>query len=217
MLKWNQISDEVMGYCDLKEDPMFHKIENIEFYIRESFAIAERTVKQYEDRDLLAILQQYHVQICYHEDSGKNEMTFSQIQSQIYYDKNCKIIDLYLPCIREKMNALEQYGYQMSFEELLKMHIAHEFYHFHEYENDKRTYEMLPKVNDKIMRVISRSATVHRSSEIAAHRFAQIITKAPLHPKLMDYMYLIKKGIYQENEVFDIFLDAEEAFRGGTR
>lgn len=217
MLKWKQISDEMMAYCELKEDSIFSKIENMEFYIKESFAIAEKAARQYKDKDLFAILQKHHVQICYHDDTGESEMMFSKVQSQIYYEKDCRVIDIFLPCIREKMDALKQYGYQISFEELLAIHMAHEFYHFYEYEYDKRTYEMLPKVDYRMMHVISRKAAVHRSSEIAAHRFAQIITKAPLHPKLMDYMYLIKKGIYQENDVFQIVNKAEKALLGGTK
>lgn len=213
MIEWKQISDEIMAYCDLKEDSMFSRIENIECYVRESFAIAEKIAKQYENRNLEAILQQFHVQICYHEDSDKNEIKFSKIQSQIYYEKERRIIDVYLPCIQEKLEVLKQYGYQISLEELLKIHLAHEFYHFYEFEYDKRTYEMLPEVNYRILYVINRRAAVHRTSEIAAHRFAQVITRAPLHPKSMDYMYLIKKGIYRENEVFQIFKNARKALQ----
>lgn len=217
MLKWEQISDEILAFCDLKEDPMFSKIDDIGFYIRESFAIAEKTVKQYENQNLTAMLQQSNVKIYYHENTNQNEMTFSEIQSQLYYDKKCKMIDIYLPGIQKKMDALNQYGFQITLEELLEIHMAHEFYHFYEFEQDKRTYEILPKVNRKIMHVINKKSAVLKCSEIAAHRFAKIITKAPLHPKLMDYMCLIEKGVYGENEVFQFFLDAEESLRGGTR
>lgn len=217
MLRWGQISDEIMAYCDLKEDPMFSKIANKDIYIRGSVAIANKVASLYENKDLVGILRQHHVQINYHEDSKANDMLFSQIQSQIYYEKNRKIIDIFLPCIIEKIDALQAYGYEISLEELLKLHIAHEFYHFYEYEYNSRTYELLPKVDYRMLHVIHRKASVHRSSEIAAHRFAQVITKAQLHPKLMDYLYLIKKETYQENEVCEIISNIAETLQGDAQ
>lgn len=217
MLRWEQISDETMAYCDLKEDPMFSKIKNKELYIKGSFAIAEKVASQYAEEDLAEILRQHHVPIYFRDNEEQNEVLFSQIQSQIYYEKNCKMIELFLPCIRIKTQALKQYGYQVSFDQLLSLHIAHEFYHFHEYEYDRRTYELLPKIDYLTMNIIHRKAAINRCSEIAAHRFAQVITKITLHPKLMDYMYLIKRGIYQENEVLQIVTNAGEILQGGTK
>lgn len=215
MLKWEQISDEIMAYCDLKEDPMFSNIKSAMAYIKGSFDIAEKVAMQYKEADLLGILRQHNVQIVYHEDKKQNEMLFSQVQSQIYYDKDCKTIELFLPSIREKRDALIWYGYEIAFEDLLFLHIAHEFYHFYEYEYDRRTYELLPKVDCKMMHVIPRKCAVNRCSEIAAHRFAQKITKVQMHPKIMDYMYFTKKGIYKENDVWQIATNAMEALQGG--
>ncbi len=210
MFEWEKATDEVMAYCDLKEDPMFSKIKNKSMYIRGSFKIAGNVANHYQAYNLSELLKKDSVEIFYHNNEQKNDRFFSEIHSQIYYNTNQKMIDIFLPCLRDKADALHQFGISISLEELVILHIAHEFYHFYEFKYDKRTFEMLPKAEYKTMGFIRRKAEIHQCSEIAAHRFAQLVTQAPIHPKLMDYIYLIQKGVCQEADVNRLIKEASE-------
>lgn len=214
MLLDKQISNTIFAYLDLKEDIMFEHITDLNSYIKESFWIAEQAASRFEQVDFETLLCKFNVQIRLQEHDFND--SFSQIQSQIIYKNKHKCIDLYLPCIREKKEALNHFGYAISLEELLHIHLAHEFYHFYEFEFKKHTEELLPAVSYRFLGMFSQKAFVRKCSEVSAHRFAQLICHTSIHPKLMDYYYYIYKNMYTTEKVNDILEQADNYLKEHT-
>ena len=76
---------------------------------------------------------------------------------------------------------------------MYKIHLAHEFYHFLEFKNNKNTNDMLDSIDIYFFRGIKRKSTILKTREIAAHSFCKEILKLKFHPKILDYIYLIEK------------------------
>ena len=181
------ISDELMGYSELKQDIIFKYISKADqkSYIQNSIDIGKSTVLRYNEKRLYQILEEHGVMVVMHDDCESE-----YIHSQIYYDDKIKKIDIYLKSLRKIQEAMKWIQYDISMKELVEVHLAHEFYHFHEFSNNCRTEEMLKPVKYRILGVMNRISNVHRTSEIAAHIFAKYSCDFKIHPKVMDYVLM---------------------------
>ncbi|SEW26450.1 hypothetical protein [[Clostridium] fimetarium] len=194
------ISDELMGYSELKQDIIFQYISKADkkSYIQNSINIGKSAVLLYNERKLYQILQENGVVVVMHNDCESE-----YIHSQIYYDDNIKKIDIYLKSLRKIQEAMKWIQYDISMKELVEIHLAHEFYHFHEFSNNCRTEEMLKPVKYRIFGVMNRKSNVHRTSEIAAHIFAKYSCDFNIHPKVMDYVLMEYQEKRNQSAIFD--------------
>lgn len=213
-----EISDEIMAFLELKEDNQFSNIapKDYAFYLSKSMAFGKIEGERYRKQDLEAILKSEGVQILHHQSLKAMETPFSMIQSQIYFTKEEKKIEIFVGVIEEKRRAMEQFGLRISAQEMRRLHLAHEFYHFLEFSRDRPTGERLPPISKKLLGIIPVQCYITRANEIAAHQFAKEVCNFPIHPKIMDYCYQITIGAYKR-EAFDaLVLSAQtELEKGG--
>lgn len=212
MDKLEDISDEVISYCELKEDIVFKYIPVAErkSYIEKSIEIAMSALRTYQGKPLRQILEDNGVAVIMHDDC---ESDF--IHSQIYYDDKVKKIDIYLKSLEKMQEAMKWIQYDISMEELVNIHLAHEFYHFHEFFSESRTDEKVKPVRYRILGIINRTSNVHRTCEIAAHIFAKFYCGLQIHPKIMDYVLMeyqsggCKENIVRNMELMELELTKE--------
>ncbi|MDF2595105.1 MAG: hypothetical protein K0R69_1446 [Clostridia bacterium] len=213
-----EISDEIMAFLELKEDSQFSNIapKDYVFYLSKSMAFGKIESQRYRRQDLEAILKSEGVQILHHQNVNTMETPFSMIQSQIYFTKEEKKIEIFVGVIEEKRRAMEKFGLRISAEEMRRLHLAHEFYHFLEFSRDQRTGERLPPISKKLLGIIPVQSYVTRTNEIAAHQFAKEVCNFPIHPKIMDYCYQITKGAYKREAFGALVLSVQtELEKGG--
>lgn len=96
-----------------------------------------------------------------------------------------RYVDLFLDEIARKQEALATCGIEMSLDELVEIHLAHEFYHFVEFSHNRRTEEMVPEVRMR-GRWAARHHRLKHAGEVGAHAFAKEWTGSALHPILLD-------------------------------
>ena len=200
MVKLEEISDELMGYCELRDDIIFKYIPvtDRKIYIQKSLNIGKNVALRYNSKDLWQILEGYGVVVSIHDDCESEH-----IHSQIYYDDKVKKIDIYLKSLRKMQEAMKWMQYDISMEELIEIHFAHEFYHFHEFSQNCRTEELVKPVKYKLFGVMNRKSNVHRTSEIAAHVFAKYSCNLQIHPKVMDYVLMEYQDKGSQSRIFD--------------
>lgn len=186
-IKLEQISDFMMSYCELSEDIIFRYIpmQKRIWYVEQSMKMGIETAKAFQGKSIEDILSQNHVEVFISKECGQG-----YIHSQIQFDKQVKRIDLYEDVLKEIQTAMLEGKYEITMEELLSLHLAHEFYHFLEYTQGCMTYERLEVLKYRVFGCIPRSSTVHRTSEISAHIFAKIVCGFPMHPKILDYILM---------------------------
>ncbi len=190
-----KLSDRTLAYAELKNDLLFQKIpkDKINYYVDDSLFLGKNKAKKYLEKDLKKLCEDNGVKIEIVKKSGtfygvkfRAEISFSKKENIIKIYEN-SLIDLMNTC-----NKVEFFKEKLSYEDVFNMHLAHEFYHFLEYKENKQTNKLLDHVTLMNFGFLKRKASIIKCSEIAAHSFSKEILGANFLPNIYDYLYLIK-------------------------
>lgn len=198
--KW--LDDEILSLLELKEDFLFEKLnkDQIKYYIRESINIGEKIAKGFKNKDIEYLLKKNEVEIVVKEASiGKGP----NLRAEIHFDKKIKRIVIYKDSIKQIFETVKYLGIEISEENVYKMHLAHEFYHYIEFAHSQYTNEQLDKIICFSLGPIKRKSTILKTREIAAHAFCKEFLKLKFHPKALDYIFLIAGNAKFADELKD--------------
>lgn len=191
-------SDEVMSLSELKEDAIFRKIpenmilELINEALEKGYKASERIIKEYGDSDIYEICSSKGIKV----NIVNRGNTFKFLRVRAEYEHSKKKLTIYKSSIDEMMNQLEGlkfFGKPLDVD-IIKIHLAHELYHYLEYEEIGLTNEELPRISLFQLGSFRRLSTVIKTREIAAHAFCRKLLSLPFHPKLIDFLYLVNRG-----------------------
>lgn len=185
------LTDEILSLLELKEDSLFHKIpkEKIKFYINEASEIGKNIAIKYKNQDIESLLKSNGVDVVIKESCESKNL---DIRGEIIFDKKEKQIVIYKNSMDQILSTLKEYGFNISKREVYNIHLAHEFYHFLEFNNNENTNNKLDEIDISFLGLIKRKATILKTREIAAHAFCKEILNLKFHPKMLDYIYLIE-------------------------
>ncbi|GAA0087069.1 hypothetical protein UT300007_35100 [Clostridium sp. CTA-7] len=185
------LTDEILSLLELKEDRLFHKIpkEKLNYYIYEANKIGRDIASKYKNEDIDLLLKNNGVAVLVKD---KCESKNLDIRGEIIFDEKERQIIIYKNSMEQIVETLKKYGFNISKKEVYKIHLAHEFYHFLEFINNKNTNDLLDKIDITLLGVIKRKATILKVREIAAHAFCKELLNLNFHPKILDYIYLIE-------------------------
>ena len=97
----------------------------------------------------------------------------------------------------------------MTFDNIVRIHLAHELFHFYEYIDRQPTNERLDRIVRFCLGPIKLHSTVMSSCEIAAHAFAKELLHLNNLPNIYDYILLI----HQKELTIDDFQTLQEQWR----
>lgn len=194
MNKVLQMSDYELAFEQLSRDLLFYKIpsEQVEYYVNSAICIGAAAAEQYQSNDIYELCAENGIIIEISDRSGK--FFGIRMRAEIHMSDDEKIIILYQQSIDDIAKAVldclpcEQ---RLSKDKILKMHIAHEFFHFIEQKNGCRVNEVLPKVVTFSVLGLHRKASILTLSEVAAHSFSKRLLGLPHYPYLYDKLYAI--------------------------
>jgi hypothetical protein len=189
------IDDRTLAMLELSQDLLFHKIQpsRLGYYVDGSIAAGQTVAEQFAGRDMLELYKKNRIIVEYKPNpSPAFGVTLRGLATMSA--KECKV-EIYT----ESIQALAEhsaYGGIAGFDAdlALKVHLAHEFYHFWEYKNGGSVAQSLDSVETFRFLGFSRKAKINRCGEIAAHTFAKRMTGVCFLPNLFDYVYLIGAG-----------------------
>ena len=150
MIEWTHVDDQLLAYGTLKNDLLFHKIpkENYLYYINESLKLGKQKAKTYKYLSVEELCQKNHIEISYNKQSGK--FYGVQFRAQIELKKDYRKIILYTDSLCEMLEASQKYiDEQITFEDIVQIHLAHELFHFYEYIDQHPTNERLDRIEDQ--------------------------------------------------------------------
>lgn len=186
-------TDWLMSLSELTEDPIFGRIpkDRTSYYIENSIKMgSEKAVmlkKNCENKSLTELCIDNGITVNIIDKSYK--VMDTNYRAEIYYSKNqINILKPSISLLEEQLKGLA------TIEEIIDIHIAHEFYHFLEYRNEKDTADILLPVTTLKLGKFNKKSKVIKTCEIAAHAFCKEYLKLQFHPKALDFVYLIKKG-----------------------
>ncbi|SHJ74086.1 hypothetical protein SAMN05444401_3763 [Clostridium amylolyticum] len=194
------LSDEVLSLMELREDVLFNKIpkEDVKYYIDEANRIGKSSAEVFKNSNLEEILKAKCIDVIIKESCEVRKLS---LRGEIIFEDDNKKIIIYKDSIDQIYEVLKEYNFSLEEQDVYNMHLAHEFYHYLEYKNKAYTNDMLNKITVFSIGPLKRKATILKTRELAAHSFCKSILGLEFHPKLFDYMYLLKNNTISLEEL----------------
>ena len=184
------LPDEVFAFSDLKEDTAYRRIprQKRRYYLQEPIRLGGQAAIQYRGRDLERILR----------DSGVSVQTLHDgppgyLHAQILYDGDRREVQIYTAVARRLSEVMAETPFPFTPEQLQKLFLAHEFYHWLEYSSQTSTDSRCEPVEVRLLGLFRSRVRIRRTSEIAAFQFAKEFCQLSIHPKIMDYVLLYRE------------------------
>lgn len=195
MFEIENINDQILAYGALKNDLLFHKIpkHKYQYYIQESLRIGKEKAKQLKQIPIHQLCQQNNIMIEYAKQDGK--FYGVRFRANIEMSENEKKIVLYNDSLEEIAKASQKFLHQdITLEDVINIHLAHELFHFYEYMDKQPTNDTLESIVRMKIGPKKLYSTVMSTCEIAAHAFAREMLGLDFLPNLFDYFLLIEQG-----------------------
>ncbi|SFI79320.1 hypothetical protein [Thermoflavimicrobium dichotomicum] len=202
---WPYLSPETLAFLELEQDEFYSFIppEQIFKFIQEAIEYGKEVASKYppyhELKELCNLLLQEGVRVRFLDKHPSSEWIRAQ------YHQQSSTIEVY----RSSINQLQQFFHQrckesIGVEELIALHLYHEWFHYLEEKKYGRTDLHLPKIKIKQWGPISLKRSIYRTREIAAHTFTQVSMELPWSPLLLDHLLLslhqgLGRGQIREN------------------
>jgi len=103
-------------------------------------------------------------------------------------------VEVYQDSINELAAHSQYQGCSLTPEQALEVHLAHEFFHIWEYQNDRSIVDELEPIVSLRVLGFQRTSHIYKCGEIAAHAFAKELLGLPFLPNFYDYLYLMNTG-----------------------
>lgn len=219
------ISDEVLAMFELSNDLLIGKVskERYPYYVRESLKLGREAARRVKEMwtalggtagtvDIFRLYEEAQIEIVYEEKSGEKYGVSFRAQSEYAKDGSASVM-IYRQSIAELAGHSRSGGQTVELTEdmALKIHLAHEYFHYLEYHSsdilDEKTRKLYNYgfVSDyleqvELTKIFGRRRTggILRCSEIAAHAFAKELTGIEVLPNYFDYVYLMAEGRLSE-------------------
>ncbi len=192
--KFLAMSDYDLAHEQLTRDLFYQKVppEQAEQYVCTALKIGADVAKACPSKDIYELCADNNIRV--EKLSAKGKYFGVRMRAEIHMsDEETKIL-LYWQSIEDITQSLQDFfpdDQRMSLDTILKMHLAHEFFHYIEQRDSMRVNEMLPKVVTFSFLGFKRRATILTLSEVAAHSFSKELLQLPHYPYLYDKLYAL--------------------------
>lgn len=170
---------------------------------KEAARVGREEAARWAERPLEEELERMGVKLRRLGDAPGGEGASVRVAALTTYDSRpagMRCVDLYVGEIARKHEALLGVGVEMSLDDLVELHLSHEFYHVLEFSSGRRTERLVPPMRVRGLLGV-RSRPARRSSEVAAHAFARAWLGHGPHPVLIDALALVASGALATGEL----------------
>ncbi len=210
---WPNLSPEILAFLELEQDDYFafvsaeQTIEWIEAAMQYGKEISERYPPYQNLTKLCNQLLADGIRIQFRPSHPNGEWIRAQ-----YYPRS-STIEIY----HSSLNQLRSFFAQQCFEpveeeDLIAMHLYHEWFHYLEEKKFGRTDLLLPKVTVKQWGPFTLKKSLSRTREIAAHTFTQKILQLPWSPLLLDQLLLLRHEGWNRGQIREHFKQIRQCF-----
>lgn len=204
------IRDEVLGLCELTNDLLYHKIpkDKVSFYVEESLKIGKSAARSYEGMDIIEVCKESGIEIEFLEESKK--MYGVSFRAQVEMSQKQAKIWIYKGSLEDLAKNSKYAGRKpISYQDALRIHLCHEFFHYLEYKQNRFVSDILPKIITLQAFGLKIERSINRCSEIAAHAFAKDLLQLEELPNVYDYIYLINSGQMKQDHFSEMIQSYE--------
>lgn len=191
-----QMLNRALAWLELRNDAVFNKIpaDKYRYYLDGALAAGERAAAHYSGQNIQQLCAKHQIDIRIEPGDG---LFFSmQFRAQFEYSdaKSLRRITLYQASLKSLEQSCKQAGYPMTLDDIIDIHLAHEFFHFLEHSQGPVVSAQLDKVCNIALGPFKCYSSITATSEIAAHRFCQKLNGLDYFPTWFDYIWLEQSG-----------------------
>ncbi|MFD1426387.1 hypothetical protein JOD24_002962 [Kroppenstedtia sanguinis] len=215
---WPTLSPTVLALTELEQDETYPLLpeDRVTHYLEEAISFGKNAARgeQYEG-DLAPLINrviQSGVRIRFMEQKGQNSSSWIRAQ----YRRKPPTIEIYKPSLKQLKQFFRQSGYLIHPDDLIALHLYHEWFHHLESSSLGRTDHRLPKVEKKRWGPLVFRSRIHRLREIAAHAFTQSALNLSWSPLWLDHLLLLTDRGWSKSQIRDHFLQLQEKYRSLT-
>lgn len=185
---WPVVGADVLAYVELRQDAMypFIKTNQIAAYIDGALEYGKQAARRYHyDGDLAPLIDQVlksGARVSFVDERKRKGDRLIRAQ----YEKRGGLIAIFRPSIEQMAHFFQRSGYRVRLEDLVALHLCHEWFHHLEETRIGRTDRQLPKITMRKVGPVSFKQSVEKTREIAAHAFTQQVMDLSWYPLLLD-------------------------------
>lgn len=203
---WPILSQEEISLAELEADTYFPFIEKkqIPFYIKKSIEYGEKVARDYatpglEISELINRVIQNNVTI----DFVKKDPDNLWIRAQ--YIRRPPVIRIYHSSMKQLEKFFKEMNTLITAEELIALHLFHEWFHYLEEKKVGRTDSLLPRVIIGKTMFFKQKKRIEKTREIAAHAFTKKALGLPWSPLILDHLLMYSQNQLTKVEIREKF------------
>lgn len=188
---WPTLSQEEIAFAELEADAYFPFInkKQIPFYISQSIEYGEKVAKEYVPQcmkitELINRVIQKKVSIEFIEKDPSNPWVRAQ------YIRKPPEIRIYQSSMKQLKQFFKEMNTSITTEEIIALHLFHEWFHYLEEKKVGRTDSLLPRVITGRTLLLPHKKRIGKTREIAAHAFTKKALDLPWSPLILDYLLM---------------------------
>jgi len=202
----------VLAFMELEQDAYFSQLSpaDVRMYIRSSMEWGEQAAQKHPyDGQLINLINRLiasGIRVRFLDHASP------RIETRAQYRGKPPTIDIYRPSIKQLAHFFERFGYRVSSDDLVALHLTHEWFHHLEIHTIGRTDRTLPKVPVKRWGPFTWRDYVGKTREIAAHAFAQRSLGLSWYPTLLDHLLLYMEKGWSKTQIREHFQHVKQRY-----
>lgn len=212
------VLNRTLAWLDLQNDPVFNKIpsDRYHYYLDNALMAGERVADAFSGSNIRELYDEHCIEIELKQADGLFFTVQFRAQFEFSEKKALRKVTLYQPSLESLQTSCAAQGLMLETDAIIDIHLAHEFFHYLEYAQQKPVSTSLDKVCHIAFGPFRRYSTVTATSEIAAHRFCQRLHRLEYYPTWFDFLWLVHSGKLTQQEADERLSQArDELFRYG--
>lgn len=205
--------NRMLAWLDLRNDAVFNKIPPVKYryYLENALAAGVTAAQEFAGQSIRDLYLQHSIDIQYDKGDGLFFTVQFRAQFEFSVKKNIRRVTLYQPSLESLQRSCG-----LPLDKIIDIHLAHEFFHFLEYSRQKPVGETLDKVCNVAIGPLRCYSTVAATSEIAAHRFCQLLNNLDYYPSYYDFLWLVESGKQTAQERDELFTSSLHEVQQGA-
>ncbi|RAL26753.1 hypothetical protein [Thermoflavimicrobium daqui] len=188
---WPNLPSEILAWLELEQDEYYSLIphDQVITYIQSAIQYGNELAVKFPTyqglKELCNLLIKDGIRVNFPSRHSSSEWIRAQYHSrsstiEVYQTSLQQLQDFFLYRCKEAVKK----------EDLIALHLYHEWFHYLEEQKYGRTDQLLPKVRVKKWGSFSIKHTIYQTREIAAHAFTQTMLRLEWSPLLLDQLLL---------------------------
>lgn len=211
---WPTVEAKVLAFSELKQDELYPNIRpnQIESYIEGALEFGRQAGSEYTYDGNLAPLMRYiaasDTRVSFLDEKVQDGDKLIRAQ----YERKPANILVYRPSLEQMDRFFLKGGFRICQEDLMALHMCHEWFHHLEETRFGRTDRQLPKIVMRKVGPVAFRHPVESTREIAAHAFTQQVMGLSWYPLLLDVLIAQSDRKVNKAQIRDSFQRLKHEF-----